>query len=1849
VALTLRNVVNRPLTNQEVDDNFTYLETSVASNIETIDRDSLIVKEHFSGLPATAYTESYALEGNTLVTGDGPNGIAGKVYVYYDLTNAANGADLTIFGGADYRFGKHVALQDNLLVVSSLGYDNTNTYQYSGRVYVYDIASSTPTTPLFVLDDPNAAYSSGFGARVALRDNVLIVAADPGYNATNPIGRIYAYYIDVTDTSNVTPLWTVDAPSQTDRSDFGATLAIDSDYVYVGDEYTNNVLIYSIVDGSSQGNVSSNFTWPDGSRPTSIKKFTAGTRWYSWTGTDASGNWKVWVWDTLRQLFNVFDTDATGGGESAAGNIYRDTLTISTSTDSDSIELWDIPSKTLITKVETSLGGFTVLATTLNDRWLVTAGRSWELKSSLGRRVNSIEAQVKINGVVKLKTLNLSTDTAILAQRDHSVVIKGVQNSTQFKYDLSHFNEGDLAFDSKIYWGSTSASTVSFPQQTVTDLLSTDNDSTFGRTASIAGPYVTLPSNVSANNAPVGRITFFDIRNDEFRQLAKHAGGGADTDFGTTIRSFYDKKPDDITPSNEETFYIAAQQSYWAQWGYIHVYTDPLGDGATKPISQPLYASSPTTSAKGFIIQGVTTDIDDAEFYFTTDGKRVALNTGGAIYLHNISKGNNSNNTTYDAVTEADASIPKPSDGSYNLLGTDSGYIIASKSGRGTGNTAPTLVLFDETSLDVEVELTVPDYEFSDENIQSSGIIVLSSPRIENGRLYIQINGLSNESDLTGETALSVGEKKLAIYDVNTWKLIRTIDTGHSVVFIDGNYVISKDTYGEPEHSIFKLETKNDVIDLSNINFAEQNDLTAAVTWANVPDANITQSSVTQHQSALSLTKSQITDFGTYLTSETLTTLTADSANTNLIYTDENGNPNTIDLSWAIDDTNLARITNGTVNANTGIATFQRDDTTTFTVDFSALIDTTPFAASLFHTLDNPNAYGTVNDDRFGYAVAISGNYAIIGAYYEDDATGSNSGKAYIYDVTTGSLLHTLDNPNAYSTSGNDYFGRSVAISGNYAIVGAWYEDDAGGTQSGKAYIFDVATGTLLHTLGNPNAYGTSADDWFGLSVSISGNYAIVGARLEDEASGSNSGKAYIFDVATGTLLHTLDNPNAYGTVIEDNFGWSVAIYGNYAIVGSMDTDSTGHPLAQSGKAYIFNATTGSLVHTLNNPNAYGSSDYDYFGSSLAISGNYAIVGASGEGDASGNSSGKAYIFDVATGTLLHTLDNPNPYGSSSYDNFGNYVSISGNYAIVSAYGEDEASGNSSGKAYIYDATTGSLLHTLDNPNAYGTVGDDNFGYSVSISGNYAIIGAFREDEGAGDNSGKAYIYQLSASAYVPSADEFNSLASAATQVVADTTPELGGDLTINSKAFVGNVKITNGTSDIIQLNDAAGVAEIKSPTYDLSINSIGAISISPATDKNLTLNIDGTGKVRIGQAYYLPNSDGSNGQVLTTDGSGNVTFQDAPATGLQNVVEDTTPQLGGDLDVLDKRIVSSNSDIVIDARDSGNHIKLKGVDGSGVIVDTSTMWINAGGGNYLTDSEIKVTWSSVEIFGLSYPSSDGSNGQVLTTDGAGNLTFTDIPSSISNVVEDTTPQLGGDLDVLDKKIVSSTGDIEINSGFENNIILKGTDGTAHVVVDTGKFWVNTGGGNYLTNSKFTVDSAVKIHGIAYPSTDGSNGQVLTTDGSGNLSFSTISADLVSDTTPELGGDLDANGYKITNADRIEFGTATTKVGDIRTITATSSLAATFDVAVFPQSDYRSLKVMIQGKNTGTGDYYISELLCFHDGTDAYSTEYATMYTSDEPDFEVVPVLNNGNFIVRITPATDHTIEYKFVVQAITS
>ncbi|MCH8164778.1 MAG: hypothetical protein IH889_04145 [Planctomycetes bacterium] len=265
----------------------------------------------------------------------------------------------------------------------------------------------------------------------------------------------------------------------------------------------------------------------------------------------------------------------------------------------------------------------------------------------------------------------------------------------------------------------------------------------------------------------------------------------------------------------------------------------------------------------------------------------------------------------------------------------------------------------------------------------------------------------------------------------------------------------------------------------------------------------------------------------------------------------------------------------------------------------------------LFKLLPNDGAAG----DYFASSVGISGETAIVGAYSNDD-NGDFSGSAYLFDTATGEQIAKLLPDDGAE---GDFFGISVAVSGATAIVGA-YADDDNGTNSGAAYLFDATTGAQIAKLLPDDG---AAYDFFGISVAISGTTAIVGADGVDD-NGFVSGAAYLFDTTTGQQIAKL-LPN-FGVAL-DYFGSSVAISGNTAIVGAFRNDNNG---TDSGYAYFFDTTTGSQTAYFY-PNDAAPSDL--FGNAVAISPPpraTAIVGAVWDDD-NGDDSGSAYLFAAAT------------------------------------------------------------------------------------------------------------------------------------------------------------------------------------------------------------------------------------------------------------------------------------------------------------------------------------------------------------------------------------------------------------------------------------------------------------------------------------------------------------------------------------------------------------------------------------------------------------------------------------------
>jgi hypothetical protein len=396
--------------------------------------------------------------------------------------------------------------------------------------------------------------------------------------------------------------------------------------------------------------------------------------------------------------------------------------------------------------------------------------------------------------------------------------------------------------------------------------------------------------------------------------------------------------------------------------------------------------------------------------------------------------------------------------------------------------------------------------------------------------------------------------------------------------------------------------------------------------------------------------------------------------------------------------------------------------------------------------------------DQFGYSVAISGDYAIVGAFTEDhDASGANSvmdaGSAYIFhwDGSSWTQQQKIVPSDRHS---QDNFGYSVGISGDYAIVGARWDDfDASGansiTDAGSAYIF-VRSGSTWTQQQKLVASDRAASDEFGWSVSISGDYAIVGAPSEDhDAAGANfdweTGSAYIF-VRSGSTWTQQQKIVAGDRGYTDQFGKAISLSGDYAMIGTYgdEKDASGlNPLNSAGSAYIF-VRSGSTWSQQQKLVASDRAEGDFFGYSVSISGEYAIAGAV-QHDAGASNAGAAYLF-VRSGSSWSQQQKINASDREADDYFGGSVSLSGSYAVVGAAYENASSLSNAGSAYVF-SRSGSTWTQQQKLTASDPGAEDQFARGIAISGGHILCGAWYEDhDAAGANmlgaSGSAYFFK---------------------------------------------------------------------------------------------------------------------------------------------------------------------------------------------------------------------------------------------------------------------------------------------------------------------------------------------------------------------------------------------------------------------------------------------------------------------------------------------------------------------------
>ena len=288
-----------------------------------------------------------------------------------------------------------------------------------------------------------------------------------------------------------------------------------------------------------------------------------------------------------------------------------------------------------------------------------------------------------------------------------------------------------------------------------------------------------------------------------------------------------------------------------------------------------------------------------------------------------------------------------------------------------------------------------------------------------------------------------------------------------------------------------------------------------------------------------------------------------------------------------------------------------------------------------------------------------------------------------------------------------------------------------------------------FNPFGTITATDRQSDAHFGQAVSISENYAIVGAIGTAPA---NTGTAYIYertengDWVAAQALRASDGEN------NDFFGFSVSISEKYAVVGAYSEDA--EPNDGAGAAYVFERSRNGEWQEVIKLVAPEREESDMFGLSVSISGNYIIVGALGDDDDANSQhelsgAGAAYIYErnpVGDWIYVQKLVAPD---REAEDLFGNPVSISGNYAVVGAVGEDEDANlrdklEHAGSVYVFERNASGYWSFVQKvvPSDRGT--KDLFGSTLDISGNYLIVGTTNETEDSSGNkdfTGSAYIF----------------------------------------------------------------------------------------------------------------------------------------------------------------------------------------------------------------------------------------------------------------------------------------------------------------------------------------------------------------------------------------------------------------------------------------------------------------------------------------------------------------------------
>ena len=442
---------------------------------------------------------------------------------------------------------------------------------------------------------------------------------------------------------------------------------------------------------------------------------------------------------------------------------------------------------------------------------------------------------------------------------------------------------------------------------------------------------------------------------------------------------------------------------------------------------------------------------------------------------------------------------------------------------------------------------------------------------------------------------------------------------------------------------------------------------------------------------------------------------------------------------------------------------------------------------------------------------------------------------------------------NIYPSDGDysDLFGASVSIDDSIAIIGSVADDDLG-NYSGSAYLFKLdPENHVWEQLVKLNASDGENRDEFGQSVSISKLYAVVGAPGEEE-NGNNTGAVYIF-------YKNQHGNNKWGQIQKikapdkndfSDFGCSVSISDEFLFIGSRLDDEIGLDV---GSVYVFQKELDTLWKFIKKIVPSDAVHHRHFGTSVSISGDYLVVGAPSD-DGIDNNPGAAYVFykDQEGENNWGEVAKLDPSNGTAGDCFGFSVGISRSLVAIGSL--EDNSGDVSGYAYVFHKDQG-------GENNWGEIkrlrpscplSNDFFGYSVSVSKNKVLVGAFGRD----DNHGIAYLFEEQNGKW-----NENIIQNTDSQI---TGIEFGRNVYIGDKHFIIGSPIDYSNNLMtgcayISTNISSGIAQTK--PYEISLYP------NPVTD-----------------VLQVESGDFMGGELIISDLSGNIVYRKSNIRNKENI-----------------------------------------------------------------------------------------------------------------------------------------------------------------------------------------------------------------------------------------------------------------------------------------------------------------------------------------------------------------------------